>query len=82
MHIDLEMHQPSVPTRDTRPQALPAILKAIVTTAIPADLSREIPAAEVENKIEKERGAVTRSRTGKGNETVIVIVTGIVLIER
>ena len=83
-HNDLEMLQPSVPTRDTRPQVLPAILKAIATTATPVDPSIETLAAKTEEIIHAvavERGAETRARTGKGNETAIVIVTGIVLIE-
>ena len=84
MHNDLEMLRPSVPTRDTRPQALPAILKAIATTATTVVPSIETLAAKTEEIIHAvavERGAETRARTGKGSETAIVIVTGIVLNE-
>ena len=80
MHNDLEKYRPSVPTRDTRPQALPAILKAIVTTAITVAPSIETLAAKTEVIIHAV-GAETRARTGKGSETAIVIVTGIVLNE-
>ena len=84
MHNDLEMHRSSVPTRDTRPQVHLAIHKAIVTTAKTVDPSIETLVARTEEIIHAaavERGAETRARTEKGSETVIVIVTGIVLIE-
>ena len=80
MHNDLEMLRPSVPTRDTRPRVLPAILKAIATTATPVDPLIETLAAKTEEIIHAV-GAETRARTGKGSETAIVIVTGIVLNE-
>ena len=76
------MHRLSVLTRDTRPRALTATLKVIATTATQVDPSIETLVVRTEEIINVvERGVEIRVRTGKGSETVIVIVTGIELIE-